>query len=58
MNEFVSTLLMDKQGRIIIPLKVRELLGLKAGEMLRIECSRVDGIITLFAVGTDEENKK
>lgn len=45
---YVDTLVLDKQGRIVIPAKVRKDLGLQEGEAIRLEYA--DGIIQLFVV--------
>jgi len=45
---FKTVLTLDNKGRIVIPVKVRELLGLEIGEVLALEYQ--DGIIQLYPV--------
>jgi AbrB family looped-hinge helix DNA binding protein len=55
MFAYVDTLVIDKQGRIVIPAKVRKDLGLNEGDMIRLEYQ--DGIIQIYLVEMEGDKK-
>lgn len=50
---YMDNLVIDKQGRIVIPSKIRKDLGIVEGDMIRLEYQ--DGIIQMFLVEKDEK---
>lgn len=53
--EYKTAITVDDKGRIVIPQKVREDMGLQRGEMLGLEYQ--DGIITIFVLDLEKLKK-
>lgn len=47
---YKTVLMLDDKGRVTIPVKVRDLLELKAKDALRLEFVAADGIIMIYPI--------
>ena len=56
MFNYKTSTVLDDKGRIVIPVKIRESLELKKGDLLGIEYQ--DGIIQIYAIADEQKGKQ